>query len=243
MKLVLAIVFCVAAAFGVCGQDSDISSVPMYGGYDSPEFRAANEKFVNTMVAQHGDRAAAAKDALRLANLYVARGDFEMAMKRFNQAWLLHSRNAGAFSGFAMLTTMIGKYDEADGYYAMAEKLDPKDATLLTDHALLYLYRANNLGEPKKFFDLDYLYKAEHEPKWTALATPFLDRSIDLAEKAAVSMPNDEATYVVLATAHYAKGSYSQAWLNVKNADSLGGRKLPAKLLRSLNKKMPRPIS
>jgi hypothetical protein len=140
-----------------------------------------------------------------------------------------------------MLTAMIGKYDEADGYYATAEKLDPKDATLLTDHALLYLYRANNLAEPKKFFDLDHLYKEKHDPKWTAAAAPFFDRSIELAEKAAAAIPDDEATRVVLATAHYAKGNYPQAWGNVKTAQSLGGKKLPAKLIKSLTKNMPRP--
>jgi Tfp pilus assembly protein PilF len=238
MKFVLAIVFCVFASFAALGQD--IASVPMYGGFDSPEFRTINEKFVATMVARHGTRPEAAKDALRLANRYVARGDFDMAMKRFNQAWLLDPQNAGSFAGFAMLTTMIGKYDEADGYYATAERLDPKDATLLADHALFFLYRANNLAEPKQFFELGHLYKDKHDPKWTAAAAPLLDRSIELAEKAAAAMPNDEAAFVVLAVALYAKGDYTRAWQKVKTAETLGGKKLPAKLTKSLTKNMPR---
>jgi Tfp pilus assembly protein PilF len=243
MKLILALVFCVIAGLSVSAQNVDIATVPMYGGYDSAEFRAANEKFITSVVAQHGTRAAAAKEAIRIANQYIVRGDLDMAMKRFNQAWLLDPQNASAFAGFAMLTTMIGKYEEADGYYATAEKLDPKDATLLTDHALLYLYRANNLAEPKKFFDLDQLYKEKHDPKWTAAAAPHLARSIELAEKAAVAIPDDEATHVVLATAYFARGNYAQAWQSVKTAESLGGKKLPAKLIKSLSKYMPRPAN
>ena len=162
-------------------------------------------------------------------------------MRRFNQAWLLDPENADVYSGFAMMSIFLGKYDEADGFYKRAEALAPTDGTTYADHALLFLHRANNKAQPKKFFDLDHIYKEKHDPKWTAEVAPLLDRSIELATKAAELIPNDEATFIVWASALYAKGDYSAAWEKVKTAEKLGGKKVPEKLVRSLSKKMQRP--
>ena len=62
----------------------------MYGGIQkTPEMNRIDQKFVDGMVQTFGSRDKAADDAIRRGFEFLAKADWRMAMKRFNQAWLL----------------------------------------------------------------------------------------------------------------------------------------------------------
>ena len=222
-------------------QAQEINEVPMYGGKSSPEMTKANEEFVATMVKHFGSKEAGAKDSLKRGYDLLAQGNPLMAVRRFNQAWLLTPNNGEVFLGFGAALLWQGKYEESVKYYTKAAEMLPNDGELLADFALLYLHWANNRAKPKDFLGLDYIYKEEYAPKWKAEVAQYLDKSIEISERASRLAPKDEGVYVVWATALYAKGDYAGAWEKVKVAEQLGGTKLLPKFMKVLNKKMKRP--
>jgi len=52
------------------------------------------------------------------------KGQFDIAMKRFNQAWLLDSTNAGVYWGFGSILGKQEKYQESLIYFNKSLKLD-----------------------------------------------------------------------------------------------------------------------
>lgn len=219
----------------------EINEIPMYGGASSPELTKANEVFVAAIITDLGSKEVGAKSMLKMGWNYISRNDWKMAMKRFNQAWLLTPDNGEVFWGFGAALGLQGKYEESVKYFTKAETLLPDNGRLIGDFALLYLRWANNRAKPKVFLGLDYLYKADYDPKWKTEVAEYLNKGIELSERASRLAPNEEAIYVNWASALYAKGDYAGAWEKVKIAEQLGGTKLDSKFLKALNKKMKRP--
>jgi Tfp pilus assembly protein PilF len=105
-----------------------IDEVPMYGGMDRsavPELQAGDEKFISEVTQQFGSR----EDA---SNIWVERGyklymedKLGMAMRRFNQAWLLNPKNPNVFAGFGSVLHDRGKDCEAMIMEEKALSLNP----------------------------------------------------------------------------------------------------------------------
>jgi len=102
----------------------DISLMPMYGGVEkTPEQKKSDEEFVNAVVNAAGSREGAAADAIVRGKDFLQKGDLEMAMRRFNQAWLLDSNNPDVYIGFGDVLTKQGNEKEAAEMYSKAENL------------------------------------------------------------------------------------------------------------------------
>lgn len=63
------------------------------------------------------------------------KGDMDVAIRRFNQAWLLDPDNGEIYWGFAVATHVRGDgLEQSERWFAEAERLIPNDAELRNDH-------------------------------------------------------------------------------------------------------------
>lgn len=121
--------------------------IPMFGepyverGLDYIE---ADNEFLEIIDKDFDSRAAAATKFVHLGFDFFYKGDLRTAMKRFNQAWLIDSENAGSFFGFWLVqsvldtTSILSEYFNlpsiqlnndfnADRYYKLGENLDKEN--------------------------------------------------------------------------------------------------------------------
>lgn len=107
---------------------SPVNELPMYGEYAKMAWQVeADEQFIRMVLPDFdGNREAAAEHFARVGwNLYY-QGDKSTAIKRFNQAWLLHPRNQNALWGFAVISRERGKMESALRFYEMAVENGPE---------------------------------------------------------------------------------------------------------------------
>ena len=200
--------------------------LPMYGGSDSqadPGLRAANDKLTAELIQRYGSPQAAARNFLDQGVRYFNAGDYAMAMKSFNQAWLLDPNSPEPFWGFAVV------YDDQGKSCA---------AKAMIDRAL-----SLNLSEPAELADAGriYTYCAVSD---ATLATDDRRRYFEQAEELyfrAVSMaPTNPQLFGSWAITHYWQGNYADAWKMIKKQQTLGG-KPGESFLSLLRAKMPEP--
>ncbi|MBD3330286.1 tetratricopeptide repeat protein [Candidatus Peregrinibacteria bacterium] len=110
---------------GVVAKSSvDISLMPMYGEVEkTPEQKKSDEEFIDAVVKAAGSREKAATDAIARGKDFLQKGDLEMAMRRFNQAWLLDSNNPDVYVGFGDVLKKQGNDEGAAEMYSKAENL------------------------------------------------------------------------------------------------------------------------
>jgi tetratricopeptide (TPR) repeat protein len=182
-----------------------------------------DEKFIDAMVQEFGSRDKAADDMIRLGFAYLEKADWQTAMKRFNQAWLLSPDKPEVPWGFGAALSFEGKFEESEKYFQEAEALAPKNGRLRTDFGFLYQLWA--LGGTKDM--------SQRETR--------LNRSIELFGKAAELEPTYELTYFDWAVSLFFKRDYPGAWKKINEAEKLGGKTISQEFIAELTKKMPRP--
>lgn len=202
----------------------ELNEIPMYGGRPKPpELVKADEKFVEFMVKRFGNREAASDDAIRRGFAYLAENDWRMAMKRFNQAWLLTPDRADVFWGFGAALSYQGEFAESEKYFLKAALLAPDNGRLLNDFGFMYQFRATKGAKNK-------LEKQR-----------YLDKSLELFERASRLESSYERIYFNWAVSLFFKQDYKGAWEKIKEAERLGGTSIEQKFIRDLTKKMARP--
>lgn len=203
-----------------------IDEVPMYGGMDrtlDPTLKAADEKFIGDVSGKFGGRENASRLWVDQGFQFYRRDQNNMAMRRFNQAWLLNPKNPGVFHGFSSVL-----YDSGDncGAMAMAERgldLGLRTADFLADAALLVSLCASDPKRPSE------------RP-----AASLLRRSDDLFTEAASASTRSPYVFDNWWQALYWRGDYAGAWKKVFEMRAAGGS--PAEqFLRALRSKMPEP--
>ena len=111
--------------FCSCSREVPINERPMYGNVPfTPKVQKANEQFIKE-TEQLGSKEYGAEQMVRLALDFYHKGDLAMAMKRYNQAWLLNPNNADIYFGFARIAEKKNNLDEAIDMYTRAIKLNP----------------------------------------------------------------------------------------------------------------------
>ena len=116
-----------------------VNELPMFGGYEPTEWQKRTDKefLAMTLPAFQGDREAAAEQFARTGwNLYYQDNN-ALAIKRFNQAWLLDRDNQHALWGFAVISRERGKSEAALGFYRMALEAGPAQPTLREEYESL----------------------------------------------------------------------------------------------------------
>ena len=121
---------------------TDISLQPEYGNVERTEKQIESDKKFRKDILDHykGDTLAASKKMSDLGFTYLyEKGDFMTAMRRFNQAYMLNSKNANAYYGFGTIYFNLGAMDKAREQFDKGLEIDPEHSAMLTDYGTTYL--------------------------------------------------------------------------------------------------------
>ncbi|MEY4729359.1 MAG: hypothetical protein RL020_517 [Pseudomonadota bacterium] len=227
------ILFIITVLLASCVATSPIGSqkradeVPMYGGLDRSQtydLRAADDKFISDVTQQYGSREKAGRVWVEQGFKFYQQDNLGMAMRRFNQAWLLDPANPEVYTGFSSVLHDQGKNCEAKQMMEKALNLNPPPFQgIYPDAARIFTLCAvsDKALAPTAKEDL-------------------IARSEALYKKAEELEPNKKYVYSSWATAYYWRGQYAEAWTMVAKERALGG-KPGEKFLSLLRTKMAEP--
>lgn len=205
--------------------------LPMYGHPDREKpdhLKKADEEFIKAATAEQ-TRAEASDYYAAKGWEFGGKGDYETAMKRFNQAWLLNPDSYKPYWGFGLILKQQANLPEAVTNFEKALSLmDKEDGTkhgLLLETAQTHMF----LGVMTRTNSTDMTESAEH-----------FSRANELFSEAITLRPQHAQVYDRWAESLYWQGDYETAWEMVEKARSLGHNFKP-EFIDSLSKKMPEP--
>lgn len=221
---------CFIPACASVPDDQRIDNFPMYGQptvLRPDHLKKADEEFIEKAAAGLGGRKAASKAWASQAGEYMRNGDLHLAMRRYNQSWLLDSTNPQAYWGFGRIMLQRGKYEESLAHFEKAKQLmdDPyQKVALVADAGSVYAVWANKtaadqIQSKKQRFELAYGSFAES----TALDASYAP------------------AWFMWARTLYWEGKYAEAWDKVKKARSQDEKVVPPGFIKDLGAKMPEP--
>ncbi len=199
----------------------DRNLLPKYGKLPKEDWqKAADAAFIKATDEEfHGDRKKASMDAASRGWQYLAAGDLDNAMRRFNQAWLLNNNNGYALWGMAAVEANSGKFKESLELFGEAEKLVGSEINFSVDYA-------KAIGSAGVALNDD------------ALVKDAFDRFERIYQKAPQNTLNLQNWAIILAS----KERYAEAWSKVKLAEATPDKnKLDSSFVTALEARMPRP--
>jgi len=199
----------------------DRNLLPKYGGLPLTAIeKEINDKFVSGMDGDyHGDLKKASMDMAMRGWQYLAAGDLDDAMRRFNQAWLLNKKNGTALWGMAAIEASSGNYDDSLKLFTEAEKFVGSDINFSVDYA-------KALGKAGVQLKDDTLLK---------FAFNRFEFNYRKAPQNTLNLQNWAMTL-------FSIGKYSEAWAKVKLAEATPNKNdLDSRFLAALQSRMPRP--
>lgn len=223
---VTAILILAACVMQGPAERGDNYRLPMYGGIDrqaDPGLRATDDKLISEMTQRYGSRKVASRELADSGVGYFRGGNYAMAMKSFNQAWLLNPASPDPFWGFAIVYDDEGKSCEAKTMIDRALTLNLSKPAALADAGRIYTYCAVSDATLSSADKRQYFEQSEE----------FYSRAVSLA-------PTDQYIFGSWAISHYWQDEYADAWKMVKKQRALGG--MPGEsFLKLLRAKMPEP--
>ena len=147
------LLFIVSLLFGhLAIAERPINELPMYGGQHNPT------------VEQNSDFS---KRAVQLGWQYFYKGDFDTAIKRFNQGWMFDRENPEVYWGFGLIMGQRASKEnpkdnlkESIRFLQLANEKDPNNGKIIGDlaysHTVLgayYLSRESDQKSAKEHFD------------------------------------------------------------------------------------------
>jgi len=204
------------------GTAREVNEIPFYGGHLTPEEQKANERFLEEIDRLGKPRSESAKHAVMRGWQYLNARQPLMAIKRFNQAWLLDPNNANVYWGLGAAQSVLGEHQDGINLITRASKLDKNNADIVTDMGRSYLTWGIGTKDNK-------------------LRQELFDKAISKYPAALKLNPKSEYAYSNWAIALFYKGKYAEAWRMVKKARELGGKTLDPQFLKDLTAKMSEP--
>jgi tetratricopeptide (TPR) repeat protein len=206
--------------------------LPMFGqpNITRPDkLKKADEDFIRDVTLRFGSRLAGSNALVEQGWTALRSGQADLAILRFNQAWLVNPKNFRAFWGFGAVLSQRGKLSEAIELLETARELldDPTQrVALLCDLGTLHSEYAARLPRDRE------LERAQH----FVLANSRFSESLD-------NNPKYAASWREWAISLYEQERYSEAWIRVKQAQDLRAEAFPPDFLKQLSAKMPEPKS
>jgi tetratricopeptide (TPR) repeat protein len=232
--LIVAVLYAAACFFLTVGdigaQGEGADKLPMFGQpkIARPEnLKKADEDFIRDSTLRFGNRSAASNALAAQGWTALRAKQSDVAMQRFNQAWLLNPKNYRAFWGFGALMSERGRLAEALEHLETARQLvdDPAQrVALLCDLGTVHSEYATRLPADRQ------LERAQH----FVLANSRFAESLENDPKYAMSWRE-------WAMSLYEQERYSEAWVKVRQARENRAEPFPAEFLKKLSAKMPEP--
>jgi tetratricopeptide (TPR) repeat protein len=216
----------------VHAQSDSSEKLPMFGQPKIPRpenLKQADEAFIRDSALRYGNRQAASNALAAQGWAAIRAKQPDLAMQRFNQAWLLNSKNYGAFWGFGAVLSERGKLAEAiEQLEAARELVDDTNqrVALLCDLGAVHSEYAARMPAEKQ------LERAHH----FVVANSRFTESLELNPKYAPSWRE-------WAISLYDQERYSEAWVRVRQARALQAEPFSEEFLKKLSAKMPEPKS
>jgi hypothetical protein len=211
-------------------QADTTESLPMFGQPKiarSDDLKKKDEGFIRDATLRYGSRQAGSNTLAAQGWAAVRSRQADLAMQRFNQAWLLNPKNYSVFWGFGAVLSEKGKLAEALEQMETARELveDPAQrVALLCDLGTVHSAYAARLPADRQ------LQRAQH----FVLANSRFTESLENDPKYAPSWRE-------WAMSLYDQERYSEAWLRVRKARELQAEPFPPEFLKKLSAKMPEP--
>jgi tetratricopeptide (TPR) repeat protein len=219
----------VLAGYAVADEQR-IDNIPMYGQPAIPRpdlLKKADEDFIKQASEGIGSREAASKAWFTEAEKFFARGDLDLAMRRYNQSWLLNPNNYQPYWGFGRVMLQRGKFDEGIQYLEKSKELvdDPyQKVALLADLGSAYSAKAGQTPTNQ----------GQERERLFSLANQSFTESTTLD-------PTYGNSWRRWAMSLYEQGDFAGAWEKVKLAQAQNARPFPPAFLRALNQALPEP--
>lgn len=202
----------------------------MYGGMNrnaEPRLKAGDEKFIEEVARASGSRERGSVRWVDQGFEFYRADDLAMAMRRFNQAWLLNPNNPDVYWGFASVLMDRNQYCQALNMIELAIAKGPIQPGFWPDAALIYTgcgREDSNLAA-----DVRERYYAKSDELFAkALADPAVSKGYTLFH---------------WARAMYAREDYKSAWVKVQEYRKMTGKEFASGFLTNLRAKMPEPRS
>ena len=144
---------------------------PFFGfAVKSPEDKAADEKFVDAIVAATGSREKAFEETSKRAWLAIQAGRVREAAIRFNQAFLISPEQSTVYHGFAVIAqARFNDFDAADELFRVALKQPNPVKALKADYGRLLLI-AKRPRDAQAVLDQAVKESPDFSDAWTNLA-------------------------------------------------------------------------
>jgi Flp pilus assembly protein TadD len=205
-------------------------NLPMFGQPKIPRpenLKEADEAFIRDSTLRYGNRQAASKALATQGWAAIRAKQGDMAMQRFNQAWLMNPKNYSVFWGFGAVLSEKGKLAEAIEQLETARELaddSTQRTALLCDLGTVHSEYAARMPVEKQ------LERAHH----FVVANNRFSESLELNPKYAPSWRE-------WAISLYAQERYSEAWVRVRQARALDAEPFPPDFVKKLSEKMAEP--
>jgi tetratricopeptide (TPR) repeat protein len=213
--------FILSFCFSSVATAQDITLLPKFGNaVKTDQTKAAEGNFLKGLDEEYkGDRKKASQDIATGGWQFLGKGDFDSAMRRFNQAWLADSSNGVALWGMGVVLANTDKGEEGLKLFAEAETLIGKDVNFAVDYAKVLGIAGAQTG------------KAE-------LTRDAFARFAALYERAPQNTPNLQNWAITL----FYAADYAEAWKKIKLAEATPRSDiLDPSFIAALQSKMPRP--
>ncbi|MBT9613202.1 MAG: hypothetical protein IV108_08050 [Burkholderiales bacterium] len=228
--LTFSILLMAMPGYATASDEQRIDNIPMYGqpGITRPDFlKKADEDFVKQASEGFGSRESASKAWHTQAEQFVAKGDLDLAMRRYNQSWLLNPNNYQPYWGFGRVMLQRGKIEEAIQHLEKSKQLVDdqfQKVALLTDLGSAYSAQAERIPGSQ----------AQDRERLFSLANQNFSESTALD-------PVYGNSWRRWAMSLYEQGNYADAWEKVKRARIQNARPFPPAFIRALEQKLPEP--
>jgi tetratricopeptide (TPR) repeat protein len=210
-----------------------LNLIPMYGHPDlqkSERLKQVDARFIASVLAEGGSREQAVKGFVAQGWHHLQADEVDMAMRRFNQAWLLDANHYMPYWGFGAVLSARHELDASMWHYQKALALLTQLGDVGQKHRLL--------TDTARTYALQGLELKERDPK---RAKEHFDQAHAMLAEAVQRVPTYGNTYRTWAIALYMEDDYAQAWQMVKTLRRLGEADPPQDFLDALSRKMPEP--
>lgn len=208
-----------------------IDNVPMYGQPEivrSETLKKADEEFIAQAISGfRGSREAASDAWHQQGELFLSQKNFDFAMRRYNQAWLLNPQSYKPYWGFSRV---------------LVQRRDMEPAIKFMEKSLFLCN--DSFEKPALIADLG--------AAWSVKARSLsADRAQERANNFAAANARFQESVAIDATwwgawrswaiSLYEEGKYAEAWEKVGRAQALNQSAISSAFIDSLSARMPRP--
>jgi tetratricopeptide (TPR) repeat protein len=222
---------CILPLAAPAAEETNPDTLPMFGQpaiTRADDLKKADEVFIKNAVAKHGNRTAASIAALAQGWASIRSGKSAMALRHFNEGWLLSPDNPGVFWGFGAVLSERGKLLEAIEQLETARELminNPKQLVqLLADIGAVR--SAYAVGLPRE-------RELERAQQFSAANQRFSE-SLEID-------PDYAPSWRAWAISLYDQERYSEASIKASRALELKAESFPADFLNKLKNKRAEP--